>query len=106
MLVLSRERGSTNPPEQKETMHNLMLAFAFIAMLISPAMVAAFSGKKNYEPEADSEEIAPAPREARKAEVIRPASVLTAQNLAARKQTTLFEAPTLPMHGTLGMANR
>jgi hypothetical protein len=87
-------------------MHNVMLALAFLAMLISPAMVAAFSGKKNYEPEADGEEVAPTQREARKAEVIRPASVLTAQNMAARKPTTLFDAPTLPLHRTLGMANR
>jgi hypothetical protein len=48
-LVLSG--GAASPPRQKEnpTMHDAIIALAFIAMLLAPCVTAAITGKSNSE---------------------------------------------------------
>jgi hypothetical protein len=73
-------------------MFQLILALTFIGMILTPAVVAAFSGKKEFE--AETEETAEAVRAAQPA------------GREAQPARVVFEAATLPMRGTLGMAGR
>jgi hypothetical protein len=94
-------------------MLQLILALLFIAMIVTPALVAAVSGKKEFEPEAD--ENSRGNLAARRAtQAAAPSETLRATQPARRERkaetattrTQAFEAATLPMHGTLGMAGR
>jgi hypothetical protein len=80
-------------------MFQLILALTFIGMILTPAVVAAFSGKKEFE--AETEETAEAVRAAQPAR--RQAQPAGREAQPAR---VVFEAATLPMRGTLGMAGR
>ncbi len=88
-------------------MHDILLGFAFIAMVATPAMVATMSGKKEYDPhpQPESSQRTAAPKPQRTAEIIRPRS---AQQRASRisPETDSFEVPTLPMYKSRGMTNR
>jgi hypothetical protein len=79
-------------------MFQLILALSFIGMILTPAVVAAFSGKKEFEAE-DVNMETPDPQVARMA----PPAKRERKTESAR---VVFEAPTLPMRGTLGMAGR
>ncbi len=84
-------------------MHDLLLALSFIAMLVAPAIVAAQSGKKELDPETDSLPTGAARQmkavSDEPAKRVRKPETVTVQKVG-------FEAATLPMHGTLGMAGR
>lgn len=74
-------------------MHDLILAIAFISMVMTPAIVAAISGKdKTNAPQ----QLKPV-RAARQTE---PAPARTAGKVV------VIEAPTLPVRQTLGLAGR
>ena len=83
-------------------MHDLLLALTFISMIVAPAIVAAKSGKKEFDPETESLPVAerqiasfsPAPLKRERSTEI-PA--------APRSHS---EAATLPLHQTLGLAGR
>jgi hypothetical protein len=87
-------------------MHDLIYVVAFVAMIASPAMVAAFGGRKDSEPGPElpaarpktAVKIQPAPR-------VRPRSE---RNIVATAGHSLVfcDGPTLPMHNARGMANR
>jgi hypothetical protein len=86
----SKHVEGTQRPDKREikTMFQLILALTFIGMILTPAVVAAFSGKKEFEAETEETPAAqPVRREVKTARVA-------------------FEAATLPMRGTLGMAGR
>jgi hypothetical protein len=84
-------------------MHDLLLALSFIAMLVAPAIVAAQSGKKELDPDSDSLPTGAVRKmkavSAEPAKRMRKPETITVQKVG-------FEAATLPMHGTLGMAGR
>ncbi|MFT4114038.1 hypothetical protein [Silvibacterium sp.] len=81
-------------------MIQIILAIAFLAMIVTPAVIAATSGKKETEIEQDELDM-----HVPGAEALSPAA---RRQMAARKsaQNVPVVAATLPMHGTLGMANR
>lgn len=87
-------------------MHDLIFAVAFVAMVASPAMVAAIGGRKDFEPgprvsshrHPTSIEVRPV------APPVRPRSATRAATPSRRH--TLVDGPTLPMHNARGMANR
>lgn len=70
-------------------MLQLILALSFIGMILTPAIVAAKSGKKELEPEMEEA-----------------TSVATAFIANEKAPRNCFEAQTLPLHGTLGFAGR
>jgi hypothetical protein len=82
-------RGSNN-------MFQLILALTFLGMILTPAIVAARSGKKEFDPE--TEETAP--------EVTAFAAQPIRRERAAKTAPAFHSAPTLPMRRTLGMAGR
>lgn len=86
-------------------MHDLIYAVAFLAMVASPAMVAAFGGRKESEP-------GPEVRSPR-----RPASRVQSAGIAKRRgamrrialagpPVALHDGPTLPVHHARGLSNR
>lgn len=76
-------------------MFQTVIALVFLAMIATPAIIAANSGKKEAEPEHDEVEV----------EVAAPA--LRRQRNSRPAPGAMQHAPaTLPMRGTLGMANR
>jgi hypothetical protein len=77
-------------------MFQLILALTFIGMILTPAVVAAFSGKKESEVQSDEMEAAEA------VQIAQPAR----RGRKSPPARAAFEAATLPMHGTLGMAGR
>jgi hypothetical protein len=80
-------------------MFQLILALTFVGMILTPAVVAAFSGKKELEVENEEMETA---------QVAAPQAARIAQPAKRQRNTesVVFQAATLPMHGTLGMAGR
>jgi hypothetical protein len=82
-------------------MFQLILALTFVGMILTPAVVAAFSGKKELEVENEEMETA---------QVAAPQAARIAQPAKRQRNTEsarpVFQAATLPMHGTLGMAGR
>jgi hypothetical protein len=88
-------------------MHDLIFAVAFIAMVASPAMVAAIGGRKEYNPgpEATSEHPAASMTVRPPAPPVRPRSM---QKVVAPVQHRFAtsDGPTLPMRNARGMANR
>ena len=96
-------------------MHDLIFAVAFVAMVATPAMVAAIGGRKEYTPGSrpDSETGSEAPSfHAWPPVNIRPATPPARprpiQNfvVTANHQFVTAVGPTLPMHNARGMANR
>lgn len=87
-------------------MHDLILGIAFIAMVVTPAMVATMSGKKEYEPDSELQpEPSVHPQKPRAAaQIIHPAS--TRYIAPTERAVNTFQAPTLPMRHARGMANR
>jgi len=87
-------------------MHDLIFAVAFIAMVASPAMVATFGGRKEYNPgpatpglrRSDTLKARPA------GPVIRPASLH--KPIPEERHVADSAIPTLPMHNARGMSNR
>ncbi|MGA7522722.1 MAG: hypothetical protein WBW84_09570 [Acidobacteriaceae bacterium] len=86
-------------------MHDLILAFAFVAMVAAPAMVAAIGGRKEYNPEPETHPVLPArgdlPFESRR--TLPPALPKT---FTAKKPSVTTEIRTLPIHHARGLANR
>ncbi len=95
-------------------MHDLIFAVAFIAMVATPAMVAAFGGRKDSEPGPEVE----APRRSAASGSgpsvslrVRPASpsdqARAVQRIAlAGHSLVLHDGPTLPVHRARGLSNR
>ena len=93
-------------------MHDLIYAVAFIAMVATPAMVAALGGRKESEPGPEVQ----APRRAATTGTsvslkVRPASppsrARTANRIAvAGHSLVLHDGPTLPVHHARGLSNR
>jgi hypothetical protein len=91
-------RGNRPREIGEKEMLQLILAVSFVGMILIPAIVAAFSGKKETEAthdELEAAEVAAAP--------IRMAQPVEREVKSTRK---VFQAATLPMHRTLGMAGR
>ena len=75
-----------------EKMHDMILALFFISLLVSPAVIAAITGKESSEPKTVPM------REAKpKAAAVRS---------AAKKTVGLSYAATLPLHGTRALSGR
>lgn len=87
-------------------MHDLIFAVAFVAMVATPAMVATFGGRKEYNPgpgtpglrRTDTLPARPAVRAARSVTAHKPAS--------DENPVATSTGPTLPMHNARGMSNR
>jgi hypothetical protein len=84
-------------------MHDLLLALAFVAMILTPCIVAAVGGKESSEASApkEKEQIAAKPTQAMV--IDQPAKPKTTPRVRPAK---VWVAQTLPIHRTLGMANR
>jgi hypothetical protein len=78
-------------------MFQLILALTFIGMILTPAIVAAKSGKKEFAPEMEDAAQEPA---------FKAAPVKRNAVAAAKSQRYAHDVPTLPLHGTLGLAGR
>lgn len=93
-------------------MHDLIFAVAFIAMVASPAMVAAIGGRKEYDPGPVVPRMRPAPpvrslnvRHATLA--VRPRSTAAVRRTPpAHRRLVFVDGPTLPLHNARGMAGR
>ena len=90
-------------------MHDMIFAVAFVAMVATPAMVAAIGGRKEYNPSPESPTFRhtaamtvrpPAPP----APIVHPRSKQKLAPVEHRLVTS--DGPTLPMHNARGMANR
>jgi hypothetical protein len=86
-------------------MHDLIFAFAFIAMIATPAMVAAIGGRKEYNPDPETHPVLPAqsmkPPQSRSA-----LPPLLPKTLTGKKPPVITEIRTLPVHHARGLANR
>jgi hypothetical protein len=106
-------------------MHDLIFAVAFVAMVTTPAMVAAIGGRKEYNPVPSSPSIRPAVairamnvRPGARALNVRPAIPNVRVSTTVRRRTVrrvpapanrrlvMVDGPTLPMHNARGMAGR
>jgi hypothetical protein len=86
-------------------MYQLLLVLCFIAMILIPAFVAALSAQKEFDRKKQATPVAaPVPVQAA-ARVRQPAKDRLQPDMT-RKNVILYEAPTLPVHRTLGMAGR
>ena len=74
-------------------MHDFILALSFVAMVITPAIVAAYSGKEKK-----------AAKAVAKAKIAPVAQPVVARQVS--RKATAWEAQTLPLHHTLGLAGR
>ncbi len=87
-------------------MHDLIYAVAFVAMIASPAMVAAFGGRNDSEPGPD---VAPVrPKNAVKIQPVARVRPRSERKIVVESGHSLVfcDGPTLPMHNARGMANR
>lgn len=87
-------------------MHDLIFAVAFVAMVATPAMVAAIGGRKEYNPSPEAPSLHPpaALKVRPPAPPVRPRSM---ERVApANGHFVTSDGPTLPMHNARGMANR
>jgi hypothetical protein len=90
-------------------MHDLIFAVAFVAMVATPAMVAAIGGRKEFDP-------GPAAPPIRTRTAVPPVRVQpftskvhprTPQRLVTeRRPCVITDGPTLPMRNARGMSNR
>jgi len=86
-------------------MHDWLFAFAFIAMVATPAMVAAIGGRKEYNPDPETHPVLPVQSdnlfESRRA--LPPA---LPRRFSAKKPPLASDIHTLPIHHARGLANR
>jgi hypothetical protein len=86
-------------------MHDLIFVVAFIAMVATPAMVAAIGGRKEYNPDPETHPVLPPARdtsvESRSA--LPPALPKT---FIVKRPSITTEIRTLPVHHARGLANR
>ncbi len=87
-------------------MHDLIYAVAFIAMVATPAMVAAIGGRKEYNPGPEAPSLRPTTTLK-----VRPAAPAVRSRAIQRIASAdhplvIHDGPTLPMHNARGMANR
>lgn len=106
-------------------MHDLIFAVAFVAMVTTPAMVAAIGGRKEYNPEPAAPSIRTAvahramnvrpverasmqrtPTNVRVSTTIRPYSATIRRAAPVNRRLVFADGPTLPMHNARGMAGR
>ena len=90
-------------------MHDLIFAVAFVAMVASPAMVAAIGGRKEYNPDPDQEPIQPNKAIAGISvrplhPAVRPRAI--PKTAPVTRRFVLMDGPTLPLHNARGMAGR
>jgi hypothetical protein len=88
-------------------MHDLIFAVAFVAMVATPAMVAAIGGRKEYDSGSQASSFGTSPpMNIRPAgPPVRPRSIQKIVVTADHRLITA-DGPTLPMHNARGMANR
>jgi hypothetical protein len=89
-------------------MHDLIYAVAFIAMVASPAMVAAIGGRKEYNPNPEPSSPQPAASMAVRppAPPVRPRSMEKLVVPVQQHRFVTSDGPTLPMRNIRGMSNR
>lgn len=94
-------------------MHDWLFAFAFVAMVATPAMVAAIGGRKEYNPEPETHPVLPVRNdtlfESRRAlppNVPKSFAVKTSARRASARPSITTEIRTLPVHHARGLANR
>jgi hypothetical protein len=93
-------------------MHDLIFAVAFVAMVATPAMVAAIGGRKEYNPGPEVPSEVPSlplrPTTAIKVNPVAPAARPRAMRkiVPANHPLVMCDGPTLPMRNARGMANR
>jgi hypothetical protein len=88
-------------------MHDLIFAVAFIAMVASPAMVAAIGGRKEYNPSPEAASLDPAVSMTVRppAPPVRPRSMEKVV-VPVQHRFATSDGPTLPMRNIRGMSNR
>ncbi len=86
-------------------MHDLIFVFAFIAMVATPAMVAAIGGRKEYNPDPETHPVLPV-RSDKPFQFRRALPPALPKSLTARKPSVTTEIRTLPVHHARGLANR
>jgi acetaldehyde dehydrogenase (acetylating) len=89
-------------------MHDLIFAVAFVAMVATPAMVAAIGGRKEYNPGPEAPSLPLRPTTAIKVNPVTPVARPRAMRkiVPADHPLVTCDGPTLPMHNARGMANR
>lgn len=90
-------------------MHDLIFAVAFVAMLATPAMVAAIGGRKEFDPgpvvpALRTRVVHPSVRVQPFTPTIRPRTVR--RTYPEHRRFVLVDGPTLPLHNARGMAGR
>lgn len=89
-------------------MHDWVFAFAFIAMVATPAMVAVIGGRKEYTPDPETHPVLPVhsdpPFDFRRS--LPPARKNSALKKPAAKISITTEVNTLPVHHPRGLSNR
>lgn len=94
-------------------MHDWLFVFAFVAMVATPAMVAAIGGRKEYNPDPETHPALPVRNdpffETRR--ILPPSlpktlTVKTSPHQASIKTSIAMEIHTLPVHRARGLANR
>lgn len=86
-------------------MHDLIFAFAFVAMVAAPAMVAAIGGRKEYNPDPETHPVLPV-RNDMLFESRRTLPPALPKTSTVRKSSLTTEIHTLPIHHARGLANR
>ncbi|MGB7170236.1 MAG: hypothetical protein WBD32_14610 [Acidobacteriaceae bacterium] len=86
-------------------MHDWLFIFAFIAMVATPAMVAAIGGRKEYNPEPETHPVLPVRRD-KPFEFDRSLPPALPKTFSANKPRVTTEIRTLPVHHARGLANR
>lgn len=86
-------------------MHDLIFVFAFIAMVAAPAMVAAIGGRKEYNPDPETDPGLPFRRDT-PFDTRPPLPPALPKAFAAKKSSVTTEIRTLPIHQARGLANR
>jgi len=91
-------------------MHDMIFAVAFVAMIATPAMVAAIGGRKEFDPGPGAPPIPSHTVESSSS--VRPAKPTVRPQTSRRKlaaethRYVITDGPTLPMRNARGMANR
>lgn len=90
-------------------MHDWLFAFAFIAMVATPAMVAAIGGRKEYNPDSETHPVLPIRNDTffESRQALPPALPKAfAVKKPSHKPIVNTEIRTLPVHHARGLANR
>jgi hypothetical protein len=86
-------------------MHDWLFAFAFVAMIATPATVAAIGGRKEYNPDPETHPVLPV-RNDKPLEPRRTVPPAQAKAFTAKRPIINTEIRTLPIHHARGLANR